>query len=843
MMTNKKITLFLILTFGFLVLSINSSRADYNDTEKSCFTVQTGGDLTVGGLLAKDMCYIRGSAKLSFQRACSIRGSGGGGAELNWIKVPYGQGGENAQNIKKIIQSTNSIDWSNFGNLSQDYGCGRFNECSYGDATPRICTIPTLTECIGESGANPCTTNCLMGAQIYINVKTAMIRSCLPGSLTATRWGNIGCWLPGWGGGDVGPKNNFLNVGNYSDSSISGCGINDPGAMSISTNISPISGKRKVSVGDEFKINWTLSNPGANCTLLGKDATTLENFSQDIKASAVLVNGSTGAITPAKGDYIFPNAKEGIYTYTLSCDGVLNGKNSPERGTVSTDPITIYVGDIPPPPQVTLKTEPIEIKKGESATLSWISENAASVSINQGIGVVQSRGSRKVSPQFTTRYTINAAGKFPELGLASQSVTLKVVSAEIQRATTSYEVPQEKPAEEPKPVEKPKVDLKINGQKELLTMNAPATFNISWNLDKYCLTYGSWLGIKNKAGEERQTQTKPGTYTYNMYCPTIGTDSVTVKVVGVGVGGPAAIPMPVAEASISTDEKNFSNKIRVIRGKPTDIWLSAGYDVTGDRRASHDETGKWTKLMSESGQCQWNYDLNQGVPTFEAVTNEPETAKDCALSLGRLTFYDKPGVYRYGALRLVQNDGKVSNVGYVSIVVQEPPPPKTPPIIDLRINNLEGPSVALGAPAEYIVSWNAANADTCIASDSWDGNKFLAGSERFISSEKKEFIYTLSCIGKLGTTTKRINLKVAELPVCDFSAEPTVLNKKSVFDQQSVLTWKCKFANSCLISPDVGIKVETFGSARVSPKITTGYNLICGNLEGNASFVQTVEVR
>mgnify|MGYP001619618085 FL=1 len=329
------------------------------------------------------------------------------------------------------------------------------------------------------------------------------------------------------------------------------------------------------------------------------------------------------------------------------------------------------------------------------------------------------------------------------------------------------------------------------------------------------------------------------TYTYKLYCPTVGSDEVVVKVTGVGGAG---IPLPVAEASASIDGKNFSQSIRVIRGEATQLWISGAYDTNGDKKVSRDETGKWTDLISSDGRCEYNSDLNQGTPTFEAAINDPENPEACTVSIGKLTFFDKPGVYRYGVLRLAQNNGKVSNIGYINIAVNEPPPPKGPPIIDLRINNLPGPAIALGAPAEYDVSWTTQDADSCSASESWSGNKFPAGSQRFVASEKKEFVYALTCVGKLGTTKQSINLKVAELPVCDFSALPLIIDRTSPFNQQSALSWKCQFANTCVISPAVG-NVETFGSARVSPKETTKYSLTCQNLEGSSSFDQEVEVR
>jgi hypothetical protein len=61
-----------------------------------------------------------------------------------------------------------------------------------------------------------------------------------------------------------------------------------------------------------------------------------------------------------------------------------------------------------PQPTVDLQISPDTITAGESAVLSWTSANAASVSLDNGIGTVAENGSMTVSPTATTTYTITA---------------------------------------------------------------------------------------------------------------------------------------------------------------------------------------------------------------------------------------------------------------------------------------------------------------------------------------------------------------------------------------------------------------------------------------------------
>ena len=69
--------------------------------------------------------------------------------------------------------------------------------------------------------------------------------------------------------------------------------------------------------------------------------------------------------------------------------------------------------------------EPSTIEKGQVATLSWSVSNATDMAIDQGIGAVQSEGSRQVSPSSTTTYTLSVHGPG---GADSKTATLQVTT-------------------------------------------------------------------------------------------------------------------------------------------------------------------------------------------------------------------------------------------------------------------------------------------------------------------------------------------------------------------------------------------------------------------------------
>jgi peptidoglycan-associated lipoprotein len=82
-------------------------------------------------------------------------------------------------------------------------------------------------------------------------------------------------------------------------------------------------------------------------------------------------------------------------------------------------------------PQITLYITPAAIEKGQSATLTWQSENADTVTIDNGIGTVQNFGNRTILPNDSTTYkakAVNATGSI----VAEARVTVM----EPQQATT-----------------------------------------------------------------------------------------------------------------------------------------------------------------------------------------------------------------------------------------------------------------------------------------------------------------------------------------------------------------------------------------------------------------------
>ncbi len=97
----------------------------------------------------------------------------------------------------------------------------------------------------------------------------------------------------------------------------------------------------------------------------------------------------------------------------------------------------------PPARIMNFTAEPANLKPGESALLTWATENPNGVTIDQGVGKVTPRGTIKVTPTATTTYTLTINGAD---GALTRSLTVNVagtvaVAANTPATTAKKEVP------------------------------------------------------------------------------------------------------------------------------------------------------------------------------------------------------------------------------------------------------------------------------------------------------------------------------------------------------------------------------------------------------------------
>src|SRR5579872_6303514 len=76
-----------------------------------------------------------------------------------------------------------------------------------------------------------------------------------------------------------------------------------------------------------------------------------------------------------------------------------------------------------PPAIANFSAAPTNIQRGQSSTLTWSVSNATDMSIDQGVGAIPANGTRSVSPNNTTTYTLTARGPG---GTTTRSATVNV---------------------------------------------------------------------------------------------------------------------------------------------------------------------------------------------------------------------------------------------------------------------------------------------------------------------------------------------------------------------------------------------------------------------------------
>lgn len=158
-----------------------------------------------------------------------------------------------------------------------------------------------------------------------------------------------------------------------------GSPITIPGQVPVieSFNASPSS----ISSGESSSLSWTVSG-----------------------ATSVSIDQGIGNVALTGSRVVAPAVTT---TYTLTASG--------SAGGITATTQVIVTGVVPAPTPTGLPVinsftaSPPIISLGNSTNLTWNVTNAASVSINNGVGAVGSSGSTFVSPSITTTYTLTAS--------------------------------------------------------------------------------------------------------------------------------------------------------------------------------------------------------------------------------------------------------------------------------------------------------------------------------------------------------------------------------------------------------------------------------------------------
>ncbi|HKR31422.1 MAG TPA: alkaline phosphatase family protein [Terriglobales bacterium] len=126
-------------------------------------------------------------------------------------------------------------------------------------------------------------------------------------------------------------------------------------------------------------------------------------------ATSVSIDNGIGTVGLSDSRQITPTNNT---TYTATATGA--------GGTASASVAVTVI----PKPTVSVQITPSTVKAGNTATITWTSSNATSVTLDNGIGAVAASGSRTITPSNTATYTATAAGA---AGMVTAAATITVV--------------------------------------------------------------------------------------------------------------------------------------------------------------------------------------------------------------------------------------------------------------------------------------------------------------------------------------------------------------------------------------------------------------------------------
>lgn len=149
-------------------------------------------------------------------------------------------------------------------------------------------------------------------------------------------------------------------------------------------------------------------------TVVEGGSVTLSWTTQNVM-SVDIDNGAGTALPPNGSLQVTPMSTT---TYTLTANGA-NGQ--------ATSQVTVQV-NAPAPLVVGFSAQPASINQGGSTSLTWTTQNADSVLIDNGVGMQPANGSAMVSPNQNTLYTLTAMGAGGQT-TAQVSVVVTMVGA------------------------------------------------------------------------------------------------------------------------------------------------------------------------------------------------------------------------------------------------------------------------------------------------------------------------------------------------------------------------------------------------------------------------------
>lgn len=165
--------------------------------------------------------------------------------------------------------------------------------------------------------------------------------------------------------------------------------------------------------------------------------------------AAVSVDGAPQGNTDPRGDLVLP-VKPGTHALAIALSGYQTQNQSLTFRAGDHQIATVMLNPIPvaPKPEPVAAAQPVrilsfsssaaQIEQGHTTTLTWQTENASEVTIDNGIGQVDASGQTTVRPQNSTTYVLTAKGN-----AGTQTRTLNVLVEKAEQAPAPVVAPKQ----------------------------------------------------------------------------------------------------------------------------------------------------------------------------------------------------------------------------------------------------------------------------------------------------------------------------------------------------------------------------------------------------------------
>ncbi|MEA3297290.1 MAG: hypothetical protein U9R56_05445, partial [candidate division Zixibacteria bacterium] len=606
------------------------------------------------------------------------------------------------------------------------------------------------------------------------------------------------------------------------------------------------------------------------------------------------INAGECSIMPYSIGYVYPAGARSVTpeettTYTIRCSGHI------DRGAIggsATDSVTVTVTNSPIP-SVSLSANPEIIPSGEVSTLAWTSINADTCVIDPDVGAVSLNGSVNVSPAETTTYTITATG--PDISV-TDSVTVTVTDSPIPTVSLSANPEEVQVGNsgtltwastdadsiviEPDiyngtdsngsiavwPTETTTYTITATGSgvsvtdgvtvtvvpavtinANPLTVQPNGTCTLTWSVTgaDNCVINPN-IGSFGFQGSVQVVVSETTTYTLMAF----GVDGISTATVTVTAQGN---PFPTVSISANNEYICPTGKYSTLTWSSTDtdscvIEPDIGVvNPSGSVLVLPTETTTYT-ITGENPEGSSSKNITvyicEPAPVRASISAEPYVIYKGSST--RLRWYSA-NVYTAGCVLTPGNwyshggprSGTFRPTETTTYTVTAEGPGGTA-VAKAKIIVIDPPSLTITAvPDEIlpsqscILTWDSPTTDTCVI----EPGIGTVGSSGFIEIWPTESTtYTITVDGPLGPYSKTEYVKLIR-PTISIEASPDTI----LPGETSILSWNASDADSCEITPDIGI-VDVSGSIEVSPAESTQYRLTATNAGGNSYAYANVHV-